>query len=133
MSLDEALKLCEEAISEGVSGLIIANTSTDYTLLDNNRTFGGISGKLIQEKSGAFFKELAKVLFGKTLLIASGGIDSASVAYERIKNGANLVQVYTGLIFKGPALVSHINKGLIELLKKDGFLHISEAVGVNVR
>lgn len=133
MSVDEALKLCEEAISEGVSGLIIANTSTDYTLLDNNRTFGGISGKLIQEKSGAFFKELAKVLFGKTLLIASGGIDSADVAYERIKNGANLVQVYTGLIFKGPALVSCINKGLIELLKKDGFLHISEAVGVNVR
>lgn len=133
MSIKEALTLCKEAINEGISGFIIANTSTDYTLLDNNRTFGGISGKLIQEKSGIFFKELARELFGKALLIASGGIDSASVAYERIKNGANLVQVYTGLIFKGPALVRDINKGLIELLKQDGFLHISDAVGVNVR
>lgn len=133
MSVELALKLCKEAINEGISGFIIANTSTDYTLLDNNRTFGGISGKLIQEKSGIFFKELARELFGKTLLIASGGIDSANVAYERIKNGANLVQVYTGLIFKGPALVRDINKRLIELLKQDGFLHISEAVGVNVR
>lgn len=133
MSVEQALKLCQEAMNEGISGFIIANTSTDYTLLDNNRTFGGISGKLIQEKSGIFFKELARELFGKTLLIASGGIDSAKIAYERIKNGANLVQVYTGLIFKGPALVKDINKGLIELLKQDGFLHISEAVGVNVR
>lgn len=133
MSVKDALTLCENALSCGVSGFIIANTSVDYSLLDNNRTFGGISGKLIQEKNGVFFKELARELFGKTLLIASGGIDSAKVAYERIKNGANLVQVYTGLIFKGPALVKDINKGLVELLRKDGFLHISEAVGANVK
>ncbi|EOI3903119.1 dihydroorotate dehydrogenase (quinone), partial [Campylobacter jejuni] len=52
---------------------------------------------------------------------------------ERIKNGANLVQVYTALIFKGPSLVKNINQNLIELLRKDGFLHISEAVGVNLK
>ncbi|MCW1638844.1 dihydroorotate dehydrogenase (quinone), partial [Campylobacter jejuni] len=79
------------------------------------------------------FKEVTKILFGKTLLIASGGIDSADIAYERIKNGANLVQVYTALIFKGPSLVKNINQNLIELLRKDGFLHISEAVGVNLK
>ena len=133
MSVKEALTLCENALNLGVQGFIIANTSVDYSLLDNNRTFGGISGKLIQEKNGVFFKELARELFGKTLLIASGGIDSAKVAYERIKCGANLVQVYTGLIFKGPALVKDINKGLVELLKKDGFLHISQAVGANLK
>lgn len=133
MNVKDALILCEEALKVGVNGFIIANTSVDYTLLDNNRTFGGISGKLIQEKNGIFFKELASELFGKALLIASGGIDSAKIAYERIKNGANLVQIYTALIFKGPALVKDINKGLVELLKKDGFLHISEAVGVNIK
>ncbi|TKX28803.1 dihydroorotate dehydrogenase (quinone) [Campylobacter sp. MIT 12-5580] len=133
MSIDKALKLCECAIKEGVSGLIIANTSTDYSLLDNNRTFGGISGKLIQEKSGIFFKELAKTLFGKTLLIASGGIDSAEVAYERIKNGANLVQVYTAFIYKGPSIAAQINQGLVELLRKDQFVHISQAVGANLK
>lgn len=133
MSVDAALSLCEVAINSSANGLIIANTSVDYSLLDNNRTFGGISGRLITEKSGIFFKELAKVLFGRTLLIASGGIDSAELAYDRIKNGANLIQVYTALIFKGPSLVKNINEGLIELLKQDGFLHISQAVGVNVK
>lgn len=133
MKIDDALNLCENAIKKGANGFILANTSVDYALLDNNRTFGGISGRLIAEKSGIFFKEIAKVLFGKTLLIASGGIDSADIAYERIKNGANLVQVYTALIFKGPSLVKNINQNLIELLKKDGFLHISEAVGVNLK
>lgn len=133
MPIDSALKLCENAILKGADGFIIANTSVDYSLLDNNRTFGGISGRLITEKSGIFFKELAKVLFGKTLLIVSGGIDSGELAYERIKNGANLIQVYTALIFKGPSLVRDINKTLIELLKQDGFMHISEAVGVNLK
>ena len=133
MKIDDALNLCENAIKKGANGFILANTSVDYALLDNNRTFGGISGRLITEKSGIFFKEIAKVLFGKALLIASGGIDSADIAYERIKNGANLVQVYTALIFKGPSLVKNINQNLIELLKKDGFLHISEAVGVNLK
>ncbi|HEB7713772.1 TPA: dihydroorotate dehydrogenase (quinone), partial [Campylobacter coli] len=133
MPIDSALKLCENAILKGADGFIVANTSVDYSLLDNNRTFGGISGRLITEKSGIFFKELAKVLFGKTLLIASGGIDSGELAYERIKNGANLIQVYTALIFKGPSLVRDINKTLIELLKQDGFMHISEAVGANLK
>ncbi|MBM0637082.1 quinone-dependent dihydroorotate dehydrogenase [Campylobacter sp. VicNov18] len=133
MPIDSALRLCENAIKKGASGFILANTSVDYSLLDNNRTFGGISGKLIGEKSGIFFKEVAKVLFGKTLLIASGGIDSANIAYERIKNGANLVQVYTALVFKGPSLIRDINQNLSELLRKDGFLHISEAVGVNLK
>lgn len=133
MQIDDALKLCENAILKGASGFIIANTSVDYSLLDNNRTFGGISGKLITEKSGNFFKELAKVLFGRTLLIASGGIDSGEIAYERIKNGANLIQIYTALIYKGPSLVRDINQALVELLKRDGFLNINEAVGVNLK
>lgn len=72
-------------------------------------------------------------MFGKTLLVASGGIDSAELAYERIKNGANLLQIYTALIYKGASLVKNINQELIALLKRDGFFHISEAVGVNLK
>ena len=72
MEFKDALSFCEGAIEKGVSGFIIANTSTDYTLLNNNRTFGGISGKLITQKSGEFFHALSKELFGRTLLISSG-------------------------------------------------------------
>ena len=79
-----------------------------------------------------FAKAIAKELFGKTILISVGGISTAEDAYARIKVGASLVQVYSGLIFKGPSMVKNINEGLIELLKKDGFSNISEAVGIDL-
>ncbi|MCH5336291.1 MAG: quinone-dependent dihydroorotate dehydrogenase [Campylobacter sp.] len=133
MKIKNALKLCENAIEKGAKGFIIANTSVDYSLLSNNRTFGGISGKLITEKNGTFFEQLAKELFRKTILIASGGIDSGELAYERIKKGASLVQIYTALVFKGPSLVKKINENLSFLLRRDGFANISEAVGVDLK
>ncbi len=133
MPVNAALALCEDALNAGIKGFIIANTSTDYALLDNNRTFGGISGRLIAQKSGEFFRQLAQKLFGRALLIASGGIDSAAAAFERIKDGANLVQIYTAFIFKGPTIARDINKELAQMLKNEGFLHISEAVGANLR
>lgn len=133
MNEKDALDLCYGALKAGVSGFIIANTSIDYTLINNSKTFGGISGKLITKKNATFFKILAKELYGKTILIASGGIDNANEAYDRIKDGANLIQIYTALIYKGPSLIYNINKGLIELLKKDGFANISEAVGINLK
>ncbi|MBZ7933684.1 quinone-dependent dihydroorotate dehydrogenase [Campylobacter sp. W0065] len=133
LDISIAIALCQKAIEKGANGFIIANTSTDYSLIDNGRTFGGISGKLIQEKNGFFFKELAKELFSHTLLISCGGIDSGKEAYERIKNGANLIQIYTALIFKGPSIVKNINQELISLLRQDGFMYISEAVGANLK
>ena len=85
------------------------------------------------EKSSKFFKEIAKEFFKDAVLIASGGIDSAKVAYDRIKNGASLVQIYTALVFKGPCLIKDINEELISLMKKDKFLHISQAIGANLK
>lgn len=133
MEVSLALSICQKAIECGVKGIVIANTSTDYSLINNGRTFGGISGRLIQEKNGIFFKELAKELYSHAVLIASGGIDSAEVAYERIKNGASLIEVYTALIYKGPFLVKQMNERLIQLLKEDGFLNISDAIGANLK
>ena len=63
------------------------------------------------------------------MLIGSGGIFSAEDAYEKIKLGANLVQVLTGMIYRGPGLIGEINYGLVRLLKKDGFDNVGEAVG----
>jgi len=133
MKIKEAINLCQNASQQGAKGFIIANTSTDYSLLDNNRTFGGISGALIKEKSRNFFKGVAKELFNKTLLISSGGIDSAQEAYTRFKDGANLVQIYTALVFKGPSLVKDINEGLLELMQEEGVRHISDIIGENLK
>lgn len=131
MEIEKGIGICEIAIQNGAAGIIATNTHVDYTLLPNPKPIGGISGKAIREKSFRFFDEIAKELFGKTLLISVGGIDSGEEAYKRIKAGASLVQVYTGLIFQGPSLVRRINQEILEQLKRDGFQHIREAIGAN--
>ena len=133
MSADQAIALCECAVQSGASGIIINNTSVDYSLSPNARDFGGLSGRLITEKSRELFAQVARELFGRTVLISCGGIDSAQEAYERIKSGASLVQIFTAFIFKGPFVAKSINEGLAEFLRADGFKNISEAVGVNLK
>lgn len=133
MSADQAIALCECAVQSGASGIIINNTSVDYSLSPNARDFGGLSGRLITEKSRKLFAQVARELFGRTILISCGGIDSAQEAYERIKSGASLVQIFTAFIFKGPFVAKSINEGLAKLLRADGFNNINEAVGVNLK
>jgi dihydroorotate dehydrogenase len=66
---------------------------------------------------------------GRIPIIGVGGIFSADDAYEKICAGASLVQLYTGLIYRGPGLPRRINTGLVRLLQRDGFTHLSEAIG----
>ena len=132
MSIDTALGVSNSAIKSGASGIIATNTTVEYSLLPNAKDFGGISGKALQKKSKELFKELSKELFGKTTLISVGGIDSAQEAYERIVLGASLIQIYSAFIFKGPSLLKEINEGLLSFLDRDGFYHISEAIGAKL-
>ncbi|WP_294954034.1 quinone-dependent dihydroorotate dehydrogenase [Sulfurovum sp.] len=131
MEPEDAILLCRTAVEAGAAGIIATNTTIDYTLTPHAKDFGGISGALLTEKSYILFKAVAKELYGKTLLISVGGIDSAEEAYRRIKAGASLVQVYSMLVYKGPALIKEINEGLVRLLKNDGYNHISEAIGAD--
>ncbi len=125
----DALDICRVAIENGADGIIAANTTIDYTLLKNAKDFGGISGKVLKEKSFKLFEEIAKEFYGKTILISVGGIDSAEEAYKRIKAGASLVQIYTSFIFQGPKLIKDINEGILELMRQDGIHQISEVIG----
>lgn len=131
MTPKDAIALCQTAIDAGAAGIIATNTTIDYTLSTHAKDFGGISGELVREKSYELFRAIAKELYGKTMLISVGGIGDADEAYRRIKAGASLVQVYSMLVYKGPSLVKDINEGLIELLKADGYSHISEAIGAD--
>ncbi|RRS31615.1 MAG: dihydroorotate dehydrogenase [Epsilonproteobacteria bacterium (ex Lamellibrachia satsuma)] len=135
MEAEDAVILCKTAVDAGAAGIIATNTTIDYSLTDSPRKkdFGGISGALLTEKSYRLFKAIGKELYGKTLLISVGGIDSAEEAYRRIKAGASLVQVYSMLVYRGPTLIKEINEGLIKLLKNDGYSHISEAIGADYR
>jgi len=131
MTAEDAIALCKTAVNAGAAGIIATNTTIDYSLTEHAKDFGGISGALLTEKSYELFKAIGKALYGKTLLISVGGIDSAEEAYRRIKAGASLVQVYSMLIYKGPALIKEINEGLVKLLQADGYTHISEAIGAD--
>ena len=90
---------------------------------------GGVSGKPLEEKSNLLINKFYKSLKGKLIIIGVGGVDSGKSAYEKIINGASSIQLYTGMVFKGPNIVSKINNELIDILKKEGMKNISEAIG----
>lgn len=133
MAAQTAIELCKTAVDAGADGIIATNTTNDYSLLPNPQDFGGISGKVMSEKSYNLFKEIAAELHDKTTLISVGGISDAQDAYRRIKAGASLIQIYSAFIFQGPAMCKNINKELIELLKADGYTNISQAVGADYK
>ena len=129
MNIDQMLRVCECAINNGVSGIIATNTTIDYSLVKNPKEVGGISGMALKHRSREIFQILSENLFKKTILISIGGIDDGEEAYERIKLGASLVQIYTTMIFEGPSIVREINTTISEKLAEDGFTHISQAIG----
>ncbi len=133
MSSKTAIELSQTAVQYGASGIIATNTTQDYSLLPNPKDFGGISGAVLSEKSYNLFKDLAKELYGETILISVGGISDAKEAYKRIKAGASLIQILSGFIFKGPSMCRDINTQLLKLLQEDGFNHISEAIGADLK
>jgi len=133
MEIEDAVTLTKMAVDKGADGIIATNTTIDYSLVKHPKTIGGLSGAVLKEKSFRVFEAIAKELYGKTVLISVGGIDSAQEAYRRIKAGASLIQIYSGLIFHGPDMIMDINTELIKLLKADGHESINDAIGVERR
>ncbi len=129
MEAQQAVDLTAMAVEKGADGIIATNTTIDYSLVKEPKDIGGLSGAILSDKSFALFDAIAKELYGKTTLISVGGISTAEDAYRRIKAGASLVQVYSALVFEGPELIKNINKGLIDLIKADGYSSITEAIG----
>lgn len=90
---------------------------------------GGLSGKVLRDMSDEIIRHVYKKTDGKMIIIGSGGVSTAEDAYRKIKAGASLIQLITGMIFEGPQAMSDINLGLVKLLKNDGYKNISEAIG----
>ncbi|OXM84107.1 quinone-dependent dihydroorotate dehydrogenase [Paenibacillus rigui] len=128
---DEITYMVRTIVDSGVSGIIASNTTISRAGLTNKHKgeTGGLSGRPLTEKSTQLIHTIYSATEGKLPIIGSGGIFSAQDAYDKIRAGASLVEVYTALIYEGPGLIRRLNEGLRELLRKDGFKHISEAVG----
>jgi dihydroorotate dehydrogenase len=129
---DAAITLAETAVAAGAAGIIATNTTTDYRCLPGARDFGGLSGQVLREKSYRMLRALAPRLRGRAVLVSVGGIDSGAEAYRRLRAGASLVQVYTGLVYRGPGLPRRINRELLALLERDGARSLAEVVGADL-
>ena len=125
-------EIADTAIKNDISGIILTNTTNsnkDKLISDFKKEEGGLSGEPLQQISTNIIKKFYKQLNGKIPIIGVGGVNSGKSAYEKIIAGASLLQLYTGLVYKGPSLVKNIKKELIQILKEDGLNNIKEAIG----
>ncbi len=136
--IDQTIVLAEQY---NITGFICTNSTKnrddapikpeEINLLPKDR--GGLSGKPLEAMANKMIAYVYQKTKGKKIIIGCGGIFNAEDAYKKIKLGASLLQLITGMIFEGPQVISQINLGLCQLLKKDGFKNISEAVGADFK
>lgn len=127
--------VADVALASGVSGIIATNTTLDRTGLLSAQAgeAGGLSGAPLFDKSTRVLAKLAVLTDAKIPLIGVGGVGSAEQAYQKIRAGASAVQLYTALVYGGLSLVQEIVEGLDQLLARDGFANVSDAVGTGIR
>lgn len=127
---EELFSNLEICISSKISGVILTNTTIDKSVLNHKtQEAGGISGKPLREKSLSMIRKAYSVLKGKIPIIGVGGIDSPEAALQFILAGANLLQIYTSYVYKGPLLPFSINEGIDQFLKKHSIANIDSIVG----
>ena len=125
-------ELIEIITAAGIDAITLCNTTTarPATLKSPHaQQRGGLSGAPLFEMSNEMLRTVYRQTGGKVPLIGVGGIQSGADAYMKIRAGASLVQVYTGLVFAGPGLIQDIKRDLAAFLARDGFTNINAAVG----
>jgi dihydroorotate dehydrogenase len=134
LGTEERADIAAVALATGIDGMIIANTTIarprELRSPQANEA-GGLSGRPLFGPSTALLAEMYRLTEGRLPLIGVGGVASAEDAYAKIRAGASLVQLYTALVFAGPALLTRIKTGLAALLRRDGFASVAEAVGAD--
>lgn len=135
-----AADVAAAALAAGVDGIVVSNTtvSRPASLVEARdcgprlaAEAGGLSGRPLREVSTKAVARMYRLTKGKLPIVGVGGVDSGDAAYEKVRAGATLVELYTALAYEGPALVPRAKRRLAELLERDGFASVAEAVGVD--
>ena len=123
--------IAKVAIDQKIDALIVSNTTISRPTLASRhaRETGGLSGAPLRDLALQRLRDFRKATGASLPLIGAGGIASAEDAYARIRAGANLVQLYSALVYEGPGLARRIADDLAELLERDGFSNVAQAVG----
>jgi dihydroorotate dehydrogenase len=129
----EVETLVEVCLARGLAGIIVSNTTVSRPTLASRfgGETGGLSGAPLTALSTRVLGKFAQAAAGRLELIGVGGIASGADAYAKIRAGASAVQLYSALVFEGPALVGRIKRELAERLRADGFASVRAAVGAH--
>jgi dihydroorotate dehydrogenase len=130
----DKVDIAEVALAGGVDGLIVSNTTIARPAglaSPAARETGGLSGRALFGPSTAVLADIYRLTGGRLPLVGVGGIAGAEDAYAKIRAGASLLQLYTGLVYHGPGLVERIKQGLAARLRADGFARLADAVGAD--
>jgi dihydroorotate dehydrogenase len=124
-------QIVRAALQHGVDAIIVANTTVSRPLLKSKHReeAGGLSGRPLKALALKALREFRQASGGEMPLIGVGGISSADDAWERIRAGASLVQLYSALVYEGPGIAARIARGLARRLKREGIANIGELVG----
>ncbi|MEO1918914.1 MAG: quinone-dependent dihydroorotate dehydrogenase [Paracoccaceae bacterium] len=127
----EIRDIADAAVSSGIAGIVATNTtlSRDGLASANAAEVGGLSGQPLFDKSTRVLAQLSELTQGKLPIIGVGGVGSPEQAYAKICAGASAVQLYTAMVYNGIGLAGKIALGLDELLARDGFDNVADAVG----
>jgi len=130
--IDEIIKIVEKHKINGFTSTNLTKSRDNEQILEKEiPKEGGISGKPVYKLSNEQIGYIYKKTKGKYVIIGCGGVFTPEDAYEKIKEGASLVSLISGMIFEGPQVVSEINQGLVKLIIQDGHNKISDAIGFN--
>ena len=131
LTSDELAEIAEVALAAGIAGIIATNTTLSREGLQSPQRdqAGGLSGAPLFEKSTRVLAQLSRLTDGKLPLVGVGGISSADQAYAKIRAGASAVQLYSALVYQGLSLASDIALGLDQLLARDGYTSLTQAIG----
>ena len=129
-TLDSLIAVAEQHRVQGYICSNLTKNRNNPLIKDQVPTYGGLSGKVVEPLANKLLARVYQQAPGK-IIIGCGGVFSAEDAYKKIRLGASLVQLITGMIYQGPQLIGQINQGLVRLLKRDGYKNISQAIGVD--
>ncbi len=129
---NELFRICDTALELGVDGIVACNTSVAREALGVSSPHpGGLSGRPLMIRARELIRDIHTHTRGKIPIVGVGGVGSAEDAWLHIRAGASLVELYTALIYEGPGIAEKIKSGLADLLRRDGFRSIGEAVGID--
>mmetsp|Transcript_6368 Transcript_6368/g.9993 ORF Transcript_6368/g.9993 Transcript_6368/m.9993 type:complete len:256 (+) Transcript_6368:3-770(+) len=134
LSLEEMADVAEVVLETGIDGMIVSNTTNarpESLLSTHKGETGGLSGAPIKNRSTECIRAMYDLTKGTVPIIGVGGVGNGKDAYEKLKAGASLIQIYSMMVYEGPGVVSRIRKELGDIIVENGYKSVEDVVGAD--